>query len=120
MKLLMMIVLTALSTSTVQAHDQELTTYSSEVGVQAIARAVVDKNLVDEEARETLLLALETGRATLGKMECDRATGKDICAIEVMILDDETTEEAEETLYRLDVHVYQGTATSAVWTLIAG
>lgn len=120
MKQLMMIAIAALSFSSAQAHEDQATGYSVEVGVQVIARTVVDKNLVDKEAREVLLLALETGRAAFGKMECDRATGKDICAIDVFIKDDETTEEAEETLYRLDVRVYQGTVTSALWTLIAG
>lgn len=118
MKTLMIIAATALMFST--AHASSVTEYAAEVGVQAIARDVVQKRLVPAAARATLRLALETGRATLGKMQCDRALGTDVCVMDVMVLDDQTTAEAEETLYRLEVHVIQGSVHSARWELIAG
>lgn len=94
--------------------------YSAEVGVQAIARTVVEKKLVDSDARKVIKLALETGKAGFGKMDCDRGLGSDYCSFDVFIKDDETTEEAEETLYRLDVRIYQGSVVSAKWELVAG
>lgn len=93
---------------------------NASVGVKVIARSVVDKKLVDKEAREVLMLALQTGRASFGAMECDRAAGIDACAISVFIHDDPATDEAEETMYQLDVHVFEGTVTSAKFELIAG
>ena len=94
--------------------------YSAEVGVQAIARSVVEKKLVNKDAQIVLKMALETGRAALGKMTCDRALGADVCSFDVFIKDDESTSEAEETLYRLDVRLRQGTVSSATWNNIAG
>lgn len=111
----------ALSTcviSTAFASEEE--EYSAAVGVQAIARAVVEKKLVDIGARKTIAMALETGKAGLGKMECDRGLGSDYCFFDVFIKDDETTKEAEETLYRLDVRLREGKVVSATWNLIAG
>jgi hypothetical protein len=93
---------------------------SADVGVRVIARSVVDKKLVDKESRSVLILALETGRASFGAMECDRAVGTDGCAISVFVHDDPTTDEAEETVYQLDVNIYQGTVKSAKLELIAG
>lgn len=111
-------VMTVMSFSMVQAS--EIKKYSVQTGVQVIARSVVTKKLVDTYARKVILLALETGRAEFGTMECDRALGTDVCSVDVSILDDERTVEAEETTYRLSVRIYQGTVRSASWELIAG
>jgi hypothetical protein len=105
-----------LSTSAVFADAR----YSAEVGVQAIARTVVEKKLVNNSARSVIKLALETGKAGFGKMTCDRALGTDHCSFDVFIKDDESTPDAEETLYRLDVRLLQGKVSSAVWNMIAG
>lgn len=102
------------------AHASEVEKYSAQTGVQVIARSVVSKKLVDPFARKVIRLALETGRAEFGAMECDRALGTDICSLDVTVKDDETTDDAEETTYRLNVHIYQGTVRSATWELIAG
>lgn len=93
---------------------------SAATAVTVVARTVVEKKLVNADARRVLRLALETGRATLGDMTCDRALGSDFCLIDVAVLDDETTEEAEETLYRLRVSIREGKVVSARWELIAG
>lgn len=98
----------------------ENTNYSNQVGVQFIARSIVEKRLVKAEAREVILLALETGKAGFGNMECDRATGNDYCSFDVFIKDDKSTPDAEETLYRLDVRFIQGKLISAEWHMIAG
>lgn len=98
----------------------ESSEYATKVGIQAIARTVVEKKLVDAEAQSVLKLALETGRAEFGSMECERGLGSDYCTIEVSTLDDESTDEAEETLYYLSVRLIQGKVYSASWELIAG
>lgn len=104
------------STSFAGADDE----YAALVGKQTIARSVVAKKLVDRESREAISLALETGKAKLGTMECDRATGKDVCVIELYILDDETTPDAEEALYFLRTTIIQGTVVAAELELVAG
>ena len=68
----------------------------------------------------TIQLAFETGRASFGKITCDRALGTDHSSFDVFIKDDESTLEAEETLYCLDVRIRQGTVSSAVWNMVAG
>ena len=90
------------------------------VGPQVIARTVVEKKIVDRDARSTIKMALETDKAGLGSMECDRNLGIDICHISVFIKDDETTSEAEETSYRLDVSLREGKVLAATWSLVAG
>lgn len=106
--------------SNAQASSSEDMKYAAAVGAQAIARTVVEKRLVGSRARAVLRLALESGKASLGDMTCDRATGKDLCSMYVSTPDDETTEEAEETLYQLNVRIYEGKVVSASFELIAG
>lgn len=109
------------SFNTVKASEAaEVAAYSAEVGVQAIARAVIEKKLVNREARKVILLALETGKAGLGKMECDPALGADVCSFAVFIKDDKTTPDAEEAVFQLDVNFREGKITSAKFELIAG
>jgi hypothetical protein len=110
----------AFAGGTVGSDKVEELSRSVSIGVKVIARSVVDKKLVDADARKVLMLALQTGRAVFGAMECDRASGIDACAISVFVKDDESTDEAEETAYQLDVHVFEGTVTSAQFSLIAG
>lgn len=102
------------------AHASKASDYSSAVGVQVIARTVLEKKLLSRYAQKVLELALETDKVELGKMECSRKADVDHCWIEVFVLDDETTEEAEETVYLLDVQLRKGEVISASWNIIAG
>ena len=102
------------------AHASEVTKYNASVGVESIARTVVEKELVNQEASQIILLALETGKADLGEMKCERGLGSDYCSFDVFIKDDYSTDEAEEAFFRLDVRIYQGNVVSATWNLIAG
>jgi hypothetical protein len=106
--------------STAHASDAS---YSAQVGVETIVRTVINKNLVDHEAKKLLIAALESPGAQgikLGKMLCDRQLSKDVCVIPVTTADDKSTPIGEESAYQLEISIFQGTVTFANLALIAG
>lgn len=56
----------------------------------------------------------------MGSVICERALGKDECDIEIFDLDDKSTPEEEESVWKLRVNIFQGTVTSAKFGLTAG
>jgi hypothetical protein len=114
MKIIIATILLSLATISAHAsHNDENQSYSAEVGVQVIVRSVINEKFLNSEVTADLELALETSKAVLGKMECDRATGTDICSIQVFVKNDPSTVDAEETYYLLVVNIQKGVVTSA-------
>lgn len=120
MKMSNLCLLLALATTLFASSAFAANRAGAAAGVQVVVRSVVDKKLVVAPARSILRLALETGRASLSDMSCDRALGADVCSIYVTTKDDPATDEAEETTYGLIVTIRQGVVVSARWTLVAG
>ncbi|MBL7689914.1 MAG: hypothetical protein JNJ49_17900 [Bdellovibrionaceae bacterium] len=118
MRFASLVLVAALSTFSV-AQASTAAEYASKVGVEVIAKTVINKKLVDRDARSVLKLALETGRAKFEPMECDRAAGHDICVVDVY-----HTESSDEnsivSVYRLTVDIRQGNVISAIWERMAG
>ncbi len=120
MKKILMAALFGISSISFAGQNESDKAYSANVGVTVVVRSIVEKKLVDSETTKLLKLALETGTVVLGEMTCDRATGNDYCTIDVTVKDDESTKEAEESLYQLSIRIIQGEVISAELNLIAG
>ncbi len=101
------------STSAIAQSSNEQTIYNSHVGAQVIARVILDKGFAKNEAKQVIKMALESGKAQLGEMVCDRAAGLDHCTFKVSLLKDSGLSVIKMDVLEIRAHIYQGKVTSA-------
>ncbi len=93
---------------------------SRDLSASEIAKQVVTNKLLHSAARTEIKIALKGEKGSLGKMECKKFAGTLACSIEVLIHDDVSTPEAEETVYGIEALIKNEKVISAQWRLIAG